>query len=427
MNFVDSVKILVTAGAGGDGKLSFRREKYISKGGPDGGDGGHGGNVVFIGSRNQDTLAKFRFTKELSAEPGQPGGPNNRHGKNGKPLEIAVPVGTLILNDEHEVLADIKADMQTAIIARGGQGGFGNAHFVSSRRQAPNFAEKGEPGDELSLQLELKMIADVGLVGMPNAGKSTLLSRVSNARPEIANYPFTTLKPNLGMVPIGDDTNLLFADIPGLIEGASDGKGLGHDFLKHVERTKVLVHIIDAYNEDVATTYKTIRGELQAYSQALSERPEVIALSKVEGLDEDIIQDHIASLQSVAGTTATIYPISAQSGIGVQDLLFAVNRVLAAHVSEQESQQAADEAAVPTYTLTDKDDRAWTVRKEGDIFVIRGNKIEKFARRTNFENTESMKRLRDIMRKMGIMHALKRQGLGDGDTIRIGHVDRFTF
>lgn len=277
--FVDKASVKVKAGDGGDGKLSFRHEKFIDKGGPDGGDGGHGADVVLLASRNQNTLANFRYQKELNAEPGQPGGKSRKHGKNGQALVVAVPVGTVAFDAQGVVIADLFEDGAKAVIAHGGKGGFGNAHFTSSTRQAPRVAEKGEPGEELTVTLELKMIADVGLVGLPNAGKSTLLSVISNARPEIANYPFTTLTPNLGVVDVDKKSSLLFADIPGLIEGAAEGKGLGDEFLRHVERTAVLVHLVDAYNEDVAQAYQTIQDELKAYKVDLSTRPQVVALT----------------------------------------------------------------------------------------------------------------------------------------------------
>jgi len=424
MNFIDSVSVSVTAGDGGDGKLSFRREKFVSKGGPDGGDGGHGGNVVLVASRNQDTLAKFRFDKEVKAEPGQQGGPSNRHGRNGKDMLVDVPVGTIATNEKGEVVADLKTDGEQVIIARGGRGGFGNAHFVSSRRQAPNFAEKGEPGDAFELHFELKMIADVGLVGLPNAGKSTLLSRISNARPEIADYPFTTLKPNLGVVSIDDETSVLFADIPGLIEGAAEGKGLGHDFLKHVERTAVIVHLIDAYSDDVAAAYTTIRDELKAYQAGLDERPEIIALTKVEGLDDEIVADLTKQLQAVAGKKAQIHAISSQAGTGLRELLFAIKKP----VVEARRQVIEAEATetIPVLKLQDTS-AAWRITKEGTNFLITGTKIEKFAFRTDFTNEEGLQRLRDIMRKMGIMHKLQREGLEPGNTVQIGSAGKFTY
>ena len=424
MNFIDSVSVSVQAGDGGNGKLSFRREKFIAKGGPDGGDGGHGGNVVLVASRNQNTLAQFRFKKELIADPGQMGGSSNKHGRNGKNLEVAVPVGTVVTDEKGNTLADLTYDGEEVIVAHGGRGGFGNAHFVSSRRQAPNFAEKGEPGESLELHFELKMIADVGLVGMPNAGKSTLLSRISNARPEIADYPFTTLKPNLGMVPIDDETTVLFADIPGLIEGAAEGKGLGHDFLKHVERTAVIVHLVDAYNDDVATAYKTIREELAAYKAKLDRRPEIVALTKIEGLDDEIIADLKQQLQKAAGKKAKVMAISSMSGAGLKELLYAVKDVVVEARNKIAEEQEAE--TVPVLKLADTSAQ-WRVSKENGVFLVTGHKIEKFAQRTDFSSEEGLQRLRDIMRKMGIMHKLQREGLEPGSVVQIGGAGRFTY
>lgn len=417
MSFVDKVNVQALAGKGGDGKLSFRREKFISKGGPDGGDGGNGGDVVLLASRNQNTLAAFRYQKELKAEPGQPGGKNRRHGKSAPDLLVAVPVGTVATNQDGQVVADLIEDGQKAVVAKGGRGGFGNAHFVSSKRQTPKFAEKGEPGDEFDLQLELKMIADVGLVGLPNAGKSTLLSKISNARPEIANYPFTTLKPNLGVVDIDKDTSVLFADIPGLIEGAAEGKGLGHDFLRHIERTAVIVHLIDAYNEHVADIYQTVRAELEAYQPELIKRPEIIALNKVEGLDNEIIDDLMSQLEKVSPRGTPIFAISAQSGEGLKQLLFAVKDAVAKARAIKPAEEEAP--AVPVLKLSNTSGE-WSVTKEGDDFVVRGQRIEQFARRTDFSNDEAVQRLRDIMRRMGILHELVRQGIEAGQTIRLG-------
>lgn len=287
--FVDKVTVKVKAGDGGDGAVSFRHEKFIDKGGPDGGDGGHGGDVILEASRNQNTLAAYRFQRELKADPGKAGSKRRKHGRSGKDFTAQIPVGTTILSNEGEVLADLTHDGQQVIVARGGKGGFGNAHFISSTRQVPRVAEKGEEGEELELTLELKMIADVGLVGLPNAGKSTFLASVSNARPEIANYPFTTLTPNLGVVDLGKEDSLLIADIPGLIEGASQGKGLGDEFLRHVERTGVLLHLIDSYNDDISKAFKTIYAELKAYKLDLTTRPQIIALTKIDGLDDEIV------------------------------------------------------------------------------------------------------------------------------------------
>jgi GTP-binding protein len=431
MHFVDTVTVRALAGAGGDGKLSFRREKFIAMGGPNGGDGGDGGDVVLQASRNQNTLTTFRYQKELRAEPGQPGGKSNKHGRKGKDLIVKVPVGTVAATADGRLVADLVRDGQTAILAHGGRGGFGNAHFVSSRRQTPKFAEKGEPGEQLELKLELKMIADVGLVGLPNAGKSTLLSTVSNARPEIADYPFTTLTPNLGVVDIGsragkgkDAGSVLFADIPGLIEGASAGKGLGHDFLRHVERTAVILHLIDAYTEDVAAAYKTIRAELEAYRSELAKRPEIIVLTKIEGLDSEIIADLTTQLKKAARRGTPIFAISSRSGEGLKPLLFAVKDAVAAERAKKPA-KAVDEG-IPVLTLDDTSG-TWKVGRDGDVFAVTGQRIEQFAHRTDFKNEQAVQRLRHIMRKMGIMHELTRKGIEAGQTIRIGSSADHTF
>jgi GTP-binding protein len=424
MSFVDKATITAMAGNGGNGKLSFRREKFIAKGGPDGGDGGNGGNVVLLASRNQNTLASFRYQKEVQAEPGQSGGQSRKHGRSGKDLIVAVPVGTIATKADGTIVADLIEDGASEIIAHGGHGGFGNAHFVSSRRQAPKFAEKGEPGEEFELTLELKMIADVGLVGLPNAGKSTLLSKISNARPEIADYPFTTLTPNLGVVDIDKTTSILFADIPGLIEGAAKGKGLGHDFLRHIERTAVIVHLIDAYNEDITGAYETVRSELQAYQPELIDRPEIIALTKIEGLDEEIINDLTLRLKRVVPKSTKICAISAKSGYGLQPLLFTVAvdvkkvRAVAPEIIEDHS--------VPVLKLTDTSD-AFSIVKEGKTYVISGQRIEQFAKRTDFMSEEGVQRLRDIMRRAGILHELNRMGIEAGQTIKIGSAGSMTY
>ncbi len=424
MNFVDGVRVKVLAGKGGDGKLSFRREKFIAKGGPNGGDGGDGGDVVLAASRNQNTLTAFRYQKELRAEAGRPGGKSNKHGRSGKALIVAVPVGTVATDAEGNVLADLVRDGQQAVIARGGRGGFGNAHFVSSRRQAPNFAEKGEPGEERELKLELKMIADVGLVGLPNAGKSTLLGKLSNARPEVADYPFTTLTPNLGVVDIDRDTSVLFADIPGLIEGASEGKGLGHDFLRHVERTAVILHLVDAYNDDVGTVYKTIREELKAYQSALARRPEIVVLTKIEGLDEEIVADLMAQLKRVAGRGTPIFAVSSFSGQGLKQLLFTVKDAVAA--ARAKTTPVQTDTGLPVLKLDDTSDK-WQVDEIDGRFVVTGHKIERFGRRTDFGNEQAIQRLRHIMNKMGILHELNRKGIAAGQTIQIGPDENASF
>jgi GTP-binding protein len=427
MIFVDIASLVVKAGDGGDGRVSFRHEKFVDRGGPDGGDGGKGGDVILVGSRNQNTLAFFRFQKELAATPGQAGDKTRKHGRNGGDLEVLVPVGTVATDDVGHVLADMDEDGKRAIIARGGKGGFGNAHFVSSVRQAPRVAEKGEAGEQLTVRLELKMIADVGLVGLPNAGKSTLLSVVSNARPEIADYPFTTLTPNLGVVDVDKQSSLLFADIPGLIEGAAAGKGLGDEFLRHVERTAVLIHLIDSYQEDVAAAYQTIQGELKAYKVDLSARPQVVVLSKIEGLDAEIVKDQLARLKKAAPKDTPLMAISCKTNQGVPELLRAVRDLVEAERAHERTAEAAVNApAVPTLTLEDEGD-TWEVIKEEDAFVVRGPKIERFAGRTDFNNPAGVERLRDIMQKQGIMHELVRQGVQPGDSVRLSTKGEFTY
>jgi GTP-binding protein len=417
--FVDKAVVTIKAGDGGNGAISFRHEKYIDKGGPDGGDGGNGGDVIFVASRNENTLVNFRYQKELTADAGSAGGKRRKHGKSASDLLVKVPVGTVVLNTEGNILADLSQDGQQAIIAKGGKGGFGNAHFVSSRRQAPRIAEKGEKGDALDAQLELKMIADVGLVGLPNAGKSTLLSVISNARPEIANYPFTTLTPNLGVVDVDGESSVLVADIPGLIEGAAEGKGLGDEFLRHVERTAVLLHLIDVYQEDIAEAYQTIQSELAAYKVDLTDRPQIAVLTKIEGLDQEMVNDQLEKLKKIVPKGTKLMTISAQSKQGIPELLRTVRKLVEAARATQAEEESV-ESTVPVITLTGEED-SWTVTKEGDVFTVTGRKIERFAERTHFESDEGVQRLRDIMRKMGIMHELVRQRIKAGDTIRIGN------
>jgi len=417
MSFVDKVTITTTAGKGGNGKLGFRHEKFIDKGGPDGGDGGNGGNVILQANRNLNTLAAFRYKKELKADDGRPGGNRRKHGRSAPDLIINVPVGTMATDNKGAVLADLVEDGQRAVVAQGGRGGFGNAHFVSSRRQAPKFAEKGEPGEKIELNLELKMIADVGLVGLPNAGKSTLLSKLSNARPDIADYPFTTLTPNLGVVDIDKDTSVLMADIPGLIEGAAAGKGLGHDFLRHIERTAVTVHLIDSYHEDAAGAYQTVRAELEAYQPELIKRPEIVALTKVEGLDNEIIDDVMSQLQQVVDTGTPIFAISAHSGEGLPALSFAIKDAVQAVRSQPKDDN--EKPDIPILKLADTADE-WHVEKDKGVFVVTGKKIEQFASRTDFDNEHGVQRLRDIMRRQGILHELVRQGIEAGQSIQVG-------
>lgn len=414
--FVDKVGISVTAGNGGNGIVSFRHEKFVDRGGPDGGDGGDGGDVTFVASRNQNTLAAFRYQKELKAEAGKPGAKQKKHGKNGKDLLVLVPIGTVVLDEQAQVVADLAVDGQQAVIAHGGRGGFGNAHFVSSRRQAPRIAEKGETGEYISLTLELKMIADVGLVGLPNAGKSTLLKSISNAQPDIADYPFTTLRPNLGVVDIGNNLSLLFADIPGLIEGASKGKGLGDEFLRHIERTSVLVHLIDVY-EDVAKAYRTIQQELQDYTVDLTKRPQVVVLNKIDGFDPTSLHSKLRELKAVIPKTTPVCAISAVSKAGIPEVLKTVVKLIKARQKQQTKPKTS--TSIPHLRLPDQG-QTWMVNLVQQRYVVSGRKIERFAERTDFNSAESLERLRHIMRKMGITHELTRKGLKPGQKVRIG-------
>lgn len=415
---MDKVQVSIKAGDGGNGALSFRREKYVDKGGPDGGDGGNGADVRLVASNNQNTLAAFRYHKEIVAPSGAGGDKRRRHGKSGEDLVVAVPVGTAVMDADGQTLADLTRDGQSSVIAKGGKGGYGNAHFISSTRQAPRIAEKGEPGEQLEVTFELKMIADVGLVGLPNAGKSTLLSVLSNARPDIADYPFTTLTPNLGVVDIDKNHSLLLADIPGLIEGAAKGKGLGVEFLRHIERTLVLVHLIDAYQEDVAAAYRTIQSELKAYKVDLSKRPQIVVLNKTEGLDEDITEDLIKQLRSVVPARTPIMSISAQAKQGLATLL---KRLVMVADKEGRRAQAKQKKTpvLPVIRLTPNANE-WQIEKQGQRFLVTGSKIERFAARTDFTNPEAVNRLRDIMRKTGIMRELVRHGAKPGSKVVIG-------
>lgn len=402
--FVDKAKVSLKAGKGGNGAVSFRHEIYIPKGGPDGGDGGKGGDIVFRADKNTDSLIDFRFTPILTAEDGKAGSGQRSSGRSGRDLVVDVPIGTVVRNGD-ELVADLTTDGQSAVVARGGSGGFGNAHFKSSTRQAPIIAEVGEPGEEYEAELELKTMADVGLVGLPNAGKSTFLSVVSNAKPEIADYAFTTLNPQLGVATV-DGHDLLIADIPGLIEGASEGKGLGHEFLRHVERTAVLLHLVDVYNNDAGESYQTIRRELEKYGD-LASRPEIVALTKCEGVDSEIIEMQMASILKI-NPSAKIFAISSSAHQGLDDLLRELQLSIDKKVVST-PETTVDE--LPTISLNKellKD--AWKIERIDDKFIVTGEKIEKFAKRTDFNNYASVNRLRDIMKKMGIRGELTSAG-----------------
>lgn len=359
--------------------------------------------------------------QEIKASDGKAGDQRRMHGRSGEDSVVKVPVGTSVMRDG-VIIADLVENGEKVVVAKGGDGGFGNAHFKSSTRQAPRVAELGEEGEKFEAQLELKLLADVGLVGFPNAGKSTFLSVVTNARPEIADYAFTTLTPNLGVADI-DNTSLLIADIPGLIEGASEGKGLGDGFLRHIERTAVILHLIDAYQNDPDKAYQTIRAELANYSPKISELPEIVALTKIEGLDPDVLLMQLETLQSVVPAETPLMAISSSTHQNIKEVL----RELVSMVEKKRAAAAdveEEDEGIPVIGLTDKDaEDAWRVEKKDDIYEVEGFKIEKFARRTDKDNVHSINRLRDIMRKIGIVHELMRQGAKGDSTIVIGELE----
>jgi GTPase len=420
--FADTANIEIKAGKGGDGRSSFLHEKYRAMGGPDGGDGGRGGDVIFRVDHNMNTLSSYRTARIVRGGDGEAGGGNRMHGKNGEDVIVALPQGTQVWEDG-KILIDLAGDDQEAVMAKGGRGGFGNAHFKSSTRQAPRTSELGERGEQHKLQLELKMVADVGLVGLPNAGKSTLLSVISNAKPEIADYPFTTLVPNLGVVDV-DDYGFLVADIPGLIEGASEGKGLGDEFLRHIERTAVLLHLIDAGNEDPAAVYRVIQGELGDYQVDLSTKPQIVVVTKSETVTPErlgAVQTAVKKAANKAANKATVFTISAQTHEGLLPLLRAAAVLVKAARSDRERIQA--ETAVPVIDTSVMPD-LWHVEKEDEGFYrVVGERMEGFARRTNFDQDDGVERLRDILRRNGVARELRRQGIQDGDTIRIADTE----
>jgi GTP-binding protein len=413
--FADTAQIEVKAGKGGDGRLSFRHEKFRARGGPDGGDGGRGGDVVLSVDHNSSTLSAYRTARTIRAGDGAPGGSNRKHGKSGRGEIVPVPPGTQVW-EGGQLLADLTAENQSAVVARGGRGGFGNAHFTSSTRQTPRAAELGEPGESRKLRLELKLVADVGLVGLPNAGKSTLLSVISAAKPEIADYPFTTLVPNLGMVD-REGGGFLVADIPGLIEGASQGKGLGDEFLRHIERTSVLLQLIDAGSADPAADYRQVQTELVSYKVDLSTKPRLIVLTKSETVTPEQLDTAQKAVKKAAPHTPLLV-ISAQEHQGLTELLRATDKLVKAARAEREAAEA--ESALPEITTADLPD-LWRVEADGDsAWRVTGGRIEGFARRTDFDSPDAVTRLRDILRKTGVAKELRKQGAEPGDILRIG-------
>ncbi len=415
--FIDSVKILVKGGSGGNGVVSFRREKYVSHGGPDGGEGGRGGSVILETDRNLRTLLDFRYRQQIKAPRGAHGQGKNCKGKAGKDLVVKVPVGTQIYEaEEGNLLADLVKHGQRVTVARGGRGGMGNTHFANARYRAPRIAEKGEPGEEVNILLKLKVVADVGLVGFPNAGKSTLLSRISQAKPKIASYPFTTRQPNLGVVRLEEGIDFVVADIPGLIEGAHLGVGLGHEFLKHVERTKVLLHLIDiaaTEGRDPRNDYQKIKEELFKYSSDLAQKPQIVVANKCD-LPGAI--ENLAALQELLDKEK-VYLISAVTGEGVKELLYRAAKLLQDTVAKEKIISPAEEVVHIKYTVPEK---GFTVQKEEGIFIVKGRGLEKLIAMTNIENYEALQRLQRVFNKAGLEKELKKQGIKSGDTVRVG-------
>ncbi len=427
--FVDEARIFVRSGRGGDGAVTFRREKYVPRGGPSGGDGGDGGSVILEVDEGLRTLLDFKYRQHFSAENGRPGGPSKRSGARGRDLVVPVPPGTVVWDvtgGERRLLADLTEPGQRFIVARGGRGGRGNARFATSTERAPTFAEKGEPGRALTLVLELKLLADAGLVGMPNAGKSTFLSRVSAARPKVADYPFTTLAPNLGVVavPGRPEASFVLADIPGLVEGAHAGSGLGDRFLRHVERTKILVHLVDVSplsGRDPVGDYLTVRGELGLYDPSLAEKPEIVVATKidVDGAEERArrLEDHLRRRSHAE----KVYRASPLTGEGLDRVLHAVADELSrAAVESRRQMGAADRGAPePAPEEAQAERRSFTVTRQGGVFVVSGEDVERMVVMTDLEHEAAVRRLHHRLRRRGVIRALREAGAGPGDTVRI--------
>lgn len=415
-SFIDEARIHVRGGNGGNGAAHFRREKFVPMGGPDGGDGGHGGDVIVRADRELNTLISFRRHRRFAAEDGQPGGPQRMSGRSGQDLIVAVPVGTVIRDaDSGEELGDLLRDGQTLPVAQGGQGGLGNVHFKSSTNQAPGFAELGEPGRERWLELELKVIADAGIVGLPNAGKSTLLSVMSAARPKIAGYPFTTLVPNLGVVDTGE-YSFVAADIPGLIEGAHEGVGLGHEFLRHIERTRVLLHVLDGGEADPMAAFTQINEELRRYDERLAQRLQLVVVNKMDLPEARERWPELARAFAEMGFEAVA--VSAATREGIEALIYRT----ASMVQETPSANAAPdvpEETDPVITIRPNPDH-FEIERRRKTFRVTGETVERLAVMTNFESEEAVHRLQQRLRRMGVFTALQRAGVQEGSTIRIG-------
>ena len=419
--FVDHVKVYVKGGDGGDGMVGFRREKYVPMGGPAGGDGGNGGDVIFVVDEGLRTLMDFRYKRHFKATRGEHGHSKNMYGANAEDLLVKVPPGTVVMNEETgQVIADLVEHGQKAVIAKGGRGGRGNSRFATPANPAPELSEKGEPGVELSVTLELKVLADVGLVGFPSVGKSTLLSVVSSAKPKIASYHFTTIVPNLGMVETEDHRSFAMADLPGLIEGAHQGVGLGHQFLRHIERTRVIVHVIDMSGlegRDPYEDYLTINEELKQYNLRLTERPQIIVANK---MDMPESEENLIAFQEKVGPEVKIFPISAISRQGLQDLLFAIADMLevAPEFPLHDLTEEETETSVMYKHEAKKDD--FTISRDDDgAFVLSGGTVERLFKMTDFSREDSIRRFSRQLRGMGIDDALRERGAKDGDTVRL--------
>ncbi|MBR6523338.1 MAG: GTPase ObgE [Clostridia bacterium] len=417
--FVDSAKIYIEAGKGGNGHVSFHREKYVAAGGPDGGDGGKGGNVVFRADTQLATLMDFRYKRKYKAENGEDGRPAKCRGRNGEDIVIKVPCGTVIKNAATGgVIADLTFDGEEFIAAKGGNGGFGNVHFATPTRQVPKFAKPGLKGQELEVILELKLLADVGLLGFPNVGKSTLLSKVSDAQPKIADYHFTTLVPNLGVVKVGEGASFVIADIPGLIEGASEGVGLGHAFLRHVERTRLLLHVVDACSiegRNPIEDFDTINAELEKHSQKLAERKQIVVANKTDlGMNTEVKDEFIEEMKKRG---YPVFEISAATGNGVKDLMKYVYREL-----ENIPKEPLHDVIEVVPEVDNKSDD-FTVRVENGVYVVEGGYIEYLIDSTNFDDNESVQHFQTALKRKGIIAALEEKGIEENDTVRMYDIE----
>lgn len=415
--FIDNVQIYVKAGDGGNGAVSFRREKYVSHGGPDGGDGGRGGNIVFVADRGINTLLSFRYKRKFVAQNGAPGGGAKFHGKNGEDIIISVPYGTLIKQkDTGRIIKDMSDD-QPFICCHGGRGGWGNRHFATPTRQVPNFAKPGTPGEEAELSLELKMLADVGLIGYPSVGKSSILARISSAKPKIAGYHFTTLTPNLGVVSTGEERGFVAADIPGLIEGAADGAGLGHDFLRHIERCRLLLHVVDVAETEgrnVIEDIKNIDSELERYSPELATRPQLVVANKTDVLDREVVD--IAAFEAfVRESGRELIYVSAATGRGLDELIRTCDRLLGQlpplRIYESEIEVEAE--------LPAAGERHTEVRRENEKYIVEGEWLITLMNQINPDDWESMNYFQRVLQRAGVFALLEQRGCRDGDTVSI--------